>query len=243
MKIADMGPADAPMFPWTYDELQQVGTDYESYEEVARYDERMAKIRNVPGEIDELLCDTKPSADCVALEIGCGTGEFGVAVAARIKRLNAVDVSAAMLDYARQKAIRSKIGNITWHHAGFLSCTFEKQSFDLIFTQLALHHLPDFWKSIAIGKIYHWLKPGGVFYLKDVIYPSDVDDHDIFFRDVLSGIAQRAGHRFTPEVVRHIKNEYSTLDWIMEGMLRRSGFKTIENGAEKGFIQKFICIK
>lgn len=36
---------------WYYDEIRQIGTDYENVEEVKSYDERMSKFRNFDEEV------------------------------------------------------------------------------------------------------------------------------------------------------------------------------------------------
>ena len=131
---------------WQYNELQQVGVDYKNYDEVARYDARMKKLRDIETEINSLIEATSPTPDSVILEIGTGTGEFTLALAAKSQKLFAIDVSPAMLEYADKKAKERKIKNIEFHHAGFLTYNGSPEQFDIIFTQLALHHLPDFWK-------------------------------------------------------------------------------------------------
>ncbi len=39
-----------------------------------------------------------------------------------------------------------------------------------MFTRNALHHLPDFWKAIALDRIATFLRPGGVLRLHDLIF-------------------------------------------------------------------------
>ena len=41
------------------------------------------------------------------------------------------------------------------------------------------HHLPDFWKAVALTRIAGMLRPGGIFRLSDVVYsfaPDEADD-------------------------------------------------------------------
>lgn len=45
-------------FNWRRNEFQQIGTDYGSIDEVAAYDARMRKMRDVDaGESDDSRCD------------------------------------------------------------------------------------------------------------------------------------------------------------------------------------------
>ena len=128
---------------WQSNEMQQVGTDYNSVEEVAAYDRRMGEFRDVTRENAEMLgmLDLAPGA--AVLEIGCGTGRFARAAAAAGLRATAVDVSATMLVYVRQCVQEEGLSEIAMQHAGFLTMEFPPESFDAAVSGAALHHLPD----------------------------------------------------------------------------------------------------
>ncbi|MDP8252866.1 MAG: methyltransferase domain-containing protein [Candidatus Kaelpia aquatica] len=228
---------------WQYNEIQQIGVDYANLEEVEKYDARMQKLRDIKKEVNKLVEATAPTQSSKILEFGTGTGEFAVALSKLCQKVVAVDVSPVMLEYAQKKATSKKINNIEFHHAGFLTFNESPEQFDVIFTQLALHHLPDFWKSIALKKINSLLKKGGKFFVKDVVYPSNVEDYALFFNTLIEGIENSTGAEFTKEIVDHVKKEYSTLDWIFEDLLRKSGFSILETDTENGFIYTYLCEK
>ncbi len=228
---------------WQYNELQQIGVDYANCEEVEEYDARMQKLRDIKTEINNLVEATAPTTKSKVLEFGTGTGEFAVALSRLSQKVFAVDVSPVMLEYARKKAKSRKIKNIEFHHAGFLTFNESPEQFDIIFTQLALHHLPDFWKSIALKNIYNLLKKGGKFFLKDVVYPSDIENYESFFNAIIEDIENSVGSEFTKEYIEHIRKEYSTLDWILEDLLTKSGFSILETNVENGFIYTYLCTK
>lgn len=228
---------------YQYDELQQIGVDYANWEEVARYDVRMQRLRDIKTEINNLVAAASPTVDSNILEFGTGTGEFAIALAKLSQKVCAVDVSPVMLEYARKKAEERGIKNIAFHHAGFLTFDAPSEKFDMIFTQLALHHLPDFWKSIALKNVFNLLKKGGTFFVKDVVYPSGIENYDSFFSDIIKGIESSAGTEFTKEVMEHIRKEYSTLDWVMEGLLKKSGFTIVNTTVENGFFYTYLCTK
>lgn len=228
---------------WQYNELQQVGVDYASFEEVEKYDSRMQKLRDIKTEVDKLVAATSPTAESRILEFGTGTGEFSVALAKLVQKVVAVDVSPTMLDYAKKKARARNINNIEFHHAGFLTFDTAAEQFDIIFTQLALHHLPDFWKSVALRNIYSLLREGGKFYLKDVVFPSNVENYNSFFNTIIESIENSIGTEFSKEIIEHIREEYSTLDWILEDLLSKSGFFILEKNIENGFIYTYLCEK
>jgi ubiquinone/menaquinone biosynthesis C-methylase UbiE len=228
---------------WFYNELLPTGVDYTSIEEVKRYDTRMSKLRDIPGEIDIIVDALKPTPDSKILEIGSGTGESALALAKLCHKLYAIDVSPIMIDYSREKARSNNINNIEFQNAGFLTYEHTGEKFDHIYSQLALHHLPDFWKLKGLKKVYGLLKPGGKFFLMDVIYPSVIDDYDSFFEEIIKELEESVGVEFTQEYYDHISKEFSTLDWIMEKLLSSAGFTILHSSLKNKFIATYVCRK
>lgn len=226
---------------WYYNEYRQIGTDYASTHEVEKYDARMRSFRDINGEIETIIAMTNLSIDNVLLEFGCGTGELLVNAAPKCKLVYGLDISPVMLEYAQQKINTLALKNIKLFHAGFLTYRHKDEPVDIAVSQLALHHLPDFWKAIALNQVYKLLKPGGYFFLRDVVYPSGVDYHyhlDKWITTVRSDV----GENMAEDIIKHIRDEYSTMDWIMEGLLKRCGF-TVEQKSEDGFLATYLCKK
>jgi len=227
---------------WQYDETIQVGTDYRDPKEVWAYDEQMLMLRDIDTEVKDIRNALLLSADSTVWEIGTGTGECALALADGVKHVYATDVSPAMLDYARHKAKQRHIRNVTFEEGGFLSGFRPDHPVDGVVTQLALHHLPDFWKSRALAAIAASLCPAGRLYLRDVVFPSAIDDYNAFFKTAIDEIRSHAGDKVAEQTIQHIKTEYSTLDWILEGMIARSGLRIVGKES-KGFLSVYVCEK
>ncbi len=93
----------------------------------------------------------------------------------------------------------------------------------MIVSEFTLHHLPDFWKAVALSRIFAALKPGANFYLRDIVFVGMPDGVE---RDV-EGWADFTikNHDFDHEgVVTHMRDEYSTFCWVIERMLTDVGF-------------------
>jgi len=110
----------------------------------------------------------------------------------------------------------------------------------------ALHHLPDFWKGIALNRIAALLAPGGTLQLRDLVFSFDLSDVRAGVeRWLQSSAADRPEDGWTrAELELHLRDEYSTFTWLLEPMLRRAGFK-IESGdyGSVGVYASYICVK
>ena len=148
-----------------------------------------------------------------------------------------------MLEYARQKAEQQKITNIQFHNAGFLTYEHEGKPLDAVVSQLTLHHLPDFWKLIALKRIFRMLRDDGTFYLMDTVYSFKPDDHESFFDDLLSTIKETVGKEVALDTETEIREEFSTLDWIMEGLLIKAGFYIEKVEYPVKFLAAYVCHK
>ena len=223
-------------FDWRRDEFQQIGTDYGSVEEVAAYDGRMHAMRDIDAENRAILNCLGLKKKSAVLEIGTGTGAFARAAAKLCSHVTALDVSEVMLKYAALKAREEKFANIDFLHAGFLSFDYPRRTFDAVVSSLVLHHLPDVWKLVALEKIFETLKPGGIFYLMDVVFDwGNGRPEEYFHRVVESEPESRAN------IAMHIAREFSTTGWIMTGLLTRVGF-VIESDVRHGeFLRTYCC--
>src|SRR5690348_7594910 len=78
-----------------------------------------------------------------ALDLGCGSGVYATRLAARGARVVGVDLSAAMLGFARGRARTSGVA-LDWLVADIARpLPFSDAQFDLIFTATVLHYVED----------------------------------------------------------------------------------------------------
>ncbi len=228
---------------WFYNELVHVGTDFENLEEVEKYDRRMSQLRNIHDEVDEVIRSLELKPDQVILEYGCGTGEFAIEASRHCHEVYAVDISPVMLKYAENKAVKKGRENISFVHSGFLNYHHTGEPIDAVVTQLALHHLPDFWKMIALKRIHDIMKEGGTLYLRDVVFSINLEKYEKTIDYTLNAVREKAGDETADNFERHIRQEYSTLDWVMEEMLYRAGFEILHADYREDLIAVYRCRK
>ncbi|MDR7867341.1 MAG: class I SAM-dependent methyltransferase [Sporomusaceae bacterium] len=228
---------------WRYDEQRHSGVDFSSLAEVEAYDAYMQKMRDSGAEVAKIKAALGLSPDHVILDIGCGTGETALGLAPHCARVHAVDVSREMIHCAAAKAEKRGLANITFRQAGFLTCDYPAASLDAVISQVALHHLPDFWKHIALRRIHRLLKPGGRFLLQDAVLPSDTPDFDSYFAGIVAAIAAAGGEKVARDTETTLREEHPTLDWIMRGLLEKAGFTIVTTETAPPFIVTYLCVK
>ncbi len=102
------------------------------------------------------LLQSKPSK---ILEVGCGSGKFGKALAQLGHKVTGIDISSETVKNANRekpKGFKAKILDMENQK------NFPKDSFSLILCPGVLHHLPNLTISQAIPNFRHWLEPGGL---------------------------------------------------------------------------------
>ena len=216
---------------WAPDELALAGQEHVEAAAVARYEQKAA-FDHEPEVA--LLRELGLARESVVVDLGAGTGLFALAAARFAARVVAVDVSPTMVE-----AIRAKdVANVEPVNAGFLSYDHLGEPADFVYSRNALHHLPDFWKTIALTRIASILKPGGILRLRDIVYSFDPADAEDSVSAWLGRGAPDPAAGWTPDELRpHVRDEYSTFGWILEEMLERSGFsvESVEYDSSKVF--------
>jgi len=214
---------------WQWDETTAISTDYGDVAEAGNYDNRHSHSERNAAEYREILDLIAPGPDWTLMDVGAGTGTFAIAAAGRCREVLAVDISQAMLDIAEEKARDAGVDNMRFIRGGFLTYQHDRAPVDAITLHLALHHLPDLWKQIALGRLAGMIKPGGLFYLRDVVFQFDHDQHAEVFDKWVSNVGELLGEAcMAGKAESHIKREFSTFGWIMEGLLQRAGFEVLQ---------------
>jgi 2-polyprenyl-3-methyl-5-hydroxy-6-metoxy-1,4-benzoquinol methylase len=95
------------------------------------------------------------------LEIGCGTGSTAIAHAPFVKQILATDISARMIEIAKEKAEAQDIDNVTFERLAIDELQVPDESYDAVLGLSILHLLEN--KDEVIAKVHQMLKPGGVF--------------------------------------------------------------------------------
>lgn len=228
---------------WLFDETIHVGVDYSDKELAQDYDNQHKEFRNFQQEAQRIAESIGLTQESNVLDIGCGTGGLSTHLASICKHVYAVDVSEAMIEVLQGKISQQGLKNVTPVCSGFLTYEHQGEGLDAIFSSISLHHLPDFWKQIVLCRFHDLLQPGGKLFIADVIFSFSPKDYQTSIDDWLNSMRAIAGPKIVDETIIHIREEYSTWDWIMQGMLERVGFSIDSKDDSMQNMCAYICTK
>lgn len=104
----------------------------------------------------------------VVADIGCGTGEVAIQLAARGFAVTAVDHSPDMIEVARAKSVKAGVHErITFLRSEITELPLADSSLDGLTCQRVLHHVPEL--EAALAEFNRVLKPGGFLYVSDYL--------------------------------------------------------------------------
>lgn len=226
---------------WMIDELSTAGRENLDSEHAVRYDDK--EDAQAEAEVD-LLCTLGLDDQSLLVDLGAGTGQFALAAARRCGRVVAVDVSPVMLEVLQRKAQSSGLENLDVVRAGFLTYEHEGDLADFVYSRWALHHLPDFWKSLALTRMRNLVREGGTLRLSDIVFsfpPHQAAERIESWCATLPEAAPE-GEWVRADIAEHVRDEHSTYSWLLEPMIERSGFR-IESAvySDDGFFAEYIA--
>jgi ubiquinone/menaquinone biosynthesis C-methylase UbiE len=179
------------------------------------------------------------------VDVGAGTGAFALVAAPYCRRAVAVDISAPMLAVVEGRARQRGITNLECVRAGFLTYNHQGEPADFVYSRHALHHLPDFWKALALARIAAMLRPGGIFRLRELLLSCEPREADRVLESWLSHASPSPDTGWTrAELETHLREEYSTFTWLVEPMLERTGFEIREREySDSQIYAAYTCVK
>jgi len=227
------------MKPWWLDERSHAGAEHLDERYVSGYDR---KAGFDPTEDLDVLQRHGLASDSVVVDLGAGTGGFALAVAGLCRHVVAVDVSPAMTAAIRGRVTELGLDNVSVVDGRFLSYEHHGQPADVIFTRNALHQLPDFWKAIALDRMASMLRPGGILRLRDLVYDFAPAEADVRIEAWMSGAVTDPALGWTAdELAEHVRGEFSTYSWVLEGMLDKTSFDIVDRTFRRSAYGTYTC--
>ena len=128
-------------------------------EHAARFDDIAAEYDEDNSEeyracADLVVRHAAPERTDTVLDLGTGTGAIALALAPEADRVVGRDISAGMLEKAREKAAEAGVDNATFGEGRFRSPAVpDDADVDVVTTNFAMHHLSDAEKREALAEV------------------------------------------------------------------------------------------
>jgi demethylmenaquinone methyltransferase/2-methoxy-6-polyprenyl-1,4-benzoquinol methylase len=135
---------------------------------------RLLTLGQVDRAYDRLVAHVQ--AGQRVLDVGCGTGALTVRAAQRGATVRGIDVSARMLNLARQNVARSGYGeHVELVEMGVAELDREpERSRQAVMSGLCFSELTDGERAFALAQAYRILEPGGLVLVADEVVPQGV---------------------------------------------------------------------
>ncbi len=126
----------------------------------------IASYDQYAGTVAEVLRDAPLPSRALALEVGPGDGRFLLELAPRFERVIALDIEAAMLEQARERAGKAGVDNIEFLHGDTGNPALPRAAADCVVINMVLHHTPD--PGQVLADVASCLAPGAVVLVTDL---------------------------------------------------------------------------
>lgn len=166
------------------------------------------------------------------LDIGCGAGNYTLKLLTKIPGLNCTlnDLSMPMLEKAKERVSPQTKGTVTIIQDDMRNLELPDNHFDIILAAATLHHLrdDDDWESM-FAKIYKALRPGGSFWVSDLITHDSEPITKLFEDRYSSYLETLGGPEYRRKVLDYVNYEDTprSLNFQM-ALLTKVGYRKID---------------
>jgi ubiquinone/menaquinone biosynthesis C-methylase UbiE len=167
-------------------------------EKAKEWDENPMHIERSVAIAEAMRKNVSLSKNMKAFEYGCGTGLLSFALQTDLGSITMADNSDGMLQVLHDKMKNSDAENLEPLKIDLTNDPLPDQKFDLIFTQMTLHHIHDI--DSILNSFYNMLNENGILCIADLdkedgsFHGKDVHDvHHGFDRDYLAEKMRKSG--------------------------------------------------
>ena len=179
-----------------------------------------------------------PDAKKVA-DLGTGGGNYIVKLTSFLPNVDVtlVDLSANMLKVASKRVDYNISGSVQTIQADFRDIQLEKNAYDIIIAATSLHHLRtnEEWQSV-FTMIYNALKPGGSFWINDVIIEDNQALNELMHQKWLKILEEKIGKEQTLKCMKQyeVEDTPQSLNFQLN-LMKHVGFR------ETHILHKHFC--
>ena len=194
----------------------------------------------------------RPQTQAV-LDIGCGAGNYTLKLLEKLKATGSstaidavlVDLSRPMLDRALSRVSQATTGEVSIQQGDIRELSFADSSFDVVLAAAVLHHLREEseWRAV-ITKIFRALKPGGSFWISDLIEHSSPAVQSLMWERYGDYLTAFKGVDYRDHVFAYVEQEDTPRPLMFQiDLLRSVGFAEVEVLHKNSCFAAFGAIK
>jgi len=167
------------------------------------------------------------------LDLGCGAGNNTIRLIRDYPEpfaCDLCDLSRPMLERAKERISKEKQAGVRIFEGDFRTIPFDESGYDVIIAAAVLHHLRDDcdWEE-AFQKIYRLLRPGGSFWITDLVAQESEAIHKLMWQRYGVYLETLGGAAYRDEVLAYIEKEDSPRSVTYQiDLMRRVGFDSVE---------------
>lgn len=181
--------------------------------------------------ITQAAAATNPDATH-ALDVGCGAGNYTLKLLQVLPDLHVdlVDLSQPMLDRAAERVGAVAQGKVITIQADIRELPLERERYDILVAAATLHHLRDDkeWEQV-FTKLFHALKPGGSFWISDMIRHSVEAVQSLMWQRYGEYLTDLKDEAYRDHVFNYINKEDTPRSLMYQlDLMRAVGFRKVE---------------
>lgn len=161
------------------------------------WDQNDVHVQRSQAIVENLLSRLSIQPEMTALEFGAGTGILSFMLADRFRKILLLDSASEMVAVMQEKVAASGCGNLQPLQLDLTEEAYESETFDVVFSQMALHHVYDV--PGILSRFYDLLNQNGYLAIADLysedgsFHGSGFDGHNGFDVQELEEQLKKAG--------------------------------------------------
>lgn len=181
------------------------------------------------------------------LDIGCGAGNYTLKMLNKLPDLNCVmnDLSLPMLEKAHERVSAHTSGQVTIIQDDMRNLNLPDAHFDIVLAAATLHHLrgDEDWE-LMFSKVYKALKPGGSFWISDLVVQESAVINDLFEDRYYNYIESLGGPEYRQKVYEYVHFEDSPRSVNYQiNLMAKVGFRQVDILHKNSCFAAFGAIK
>lgn len=145
------------------------------------------------------------------MDLGCGGGNYAVKITSLLPDVDCtlIDLSAKMLEAAKSRVSAYISGKVTTIQGDYRNIELGKNCFDVITAGTTLHHLREDQEwELVFTKVFKALKPGGTFWINDIVISETEEISQLMMDGWLSVLRKQ----ISPEEIEMYMGRYESED-------------------------------